>query len=141
MVGVLRDGSTYINIFFVVQAGGSCFDHLEAIPGCNLGGAVLIKVCPRDKVVLEGGKGRQDGAPNKGCILPLSRGLHTHLLGDHQVLKLLVEAFREAREERPATCNDYVAAKKARDILIALPDGFGGQLVDAPVRGGGGVRG
>merc|ERR1711936_955828 len=103
---------------------------LEALPVDN-GWAALIVFLLSDPHLLEGGKGRQDGATDPDGVFPLRGSNDLDLNGGwSQGSDLLLHTISNTWVHGGATGHDSVGIEILPDVNIALHDGVVGGLVD-----------
>merc|ERR1712026_292346 len=106
------------------------FEKLEALPVDN-GWAALIVFLLGDPHLLEGGKGRQDGASDPDGVFPLRGSNDLDLNGGWSKSgDLLLHTISNTRVHGGATGHDGVGVQVLPDVNIALHDGVVGGLVD-----------
>merc|ERR1712152_110680 len=104
---------------------------LEALPVDN-GWAALIVFLLGDPHLLEGGKGRQDGASDPDGVLSLWGSDDLDLDGGgSQGGDLLLHAVSNTRVHGGASGHDGVGVQVLPDVDVALHDGVVGGLVDS----------
>merc|ERR1712019_84648 len=104
--------------------------ELEALPVDN-GWAAFIVFLLGDPHLLEGGKGRQDGATNPYRVFPLGGNNNFDFDGRwSQGSDLLLHTISNTRVHGGATRHDSVGIEILPDVNIALHDGVVGGLMD-----------
>merc|ERR1711990_378745 len=112
--------------------GNNCtLMYLEAFP-VNNGWAAFIVLLLGDPHLLEGGKGRQDGASDPDRVFPLWGSNDFDLNGGwSQGGDFLLHTISNTRVHGGATGHDGVSVQVLPDVNIALHDGVVGGLVDS----------
>merc|ERR1719486_819298 len=106
------------------------FEKLEAFPVDN-GWAALIVFLLGDPHLLEGGKGRQDGASDPDGVFPLRGSNNLDLNGGwSKGGDFLLHTISNTRVHGGASRHDGVGVQVLPDVNIALHDGVVGGLVD-----------
>merc|ERR1712095_138840 len=106
-------------------------EELEALPVDN-GWAALVVPLLGDPHLLEGGKGRQDGASDPDGVFPLWGSNDLDLNGGwSQGGDLLLHTISNTRVHGGAARHDGVSVQVLPDVNIALHDGVVGGLVDS----------
>merc|ERR1711990_773557 len=111
--------------------GNNCtLMYLEAFPVDN-GWAAFVVLLLGDPHLLEGGKGRQDGASDPDGVFPLWGRNDLDLNGGwSQGGDFLLHTISNTRVHGGATRHDSVGVQVLPDVNIALHDGVVGGLVD-----------
>merc|ERR1711936_120425 len=108
----------------------SRLEYLEALPVDN-GWAALVVFLLGDPHLLEGGKGRQDGATDPDGVFPLRGSNDLDLNGGwSQGSDLLLHTISNTWVHGGAAGHDSVGIEILPDVNIALHDGVVGGLVD-----------
>merc|ERR1712129_508419 len=106
-------------------------EKLEALPVDN-GWAALVVFLFGDPHLLEGGKGRQDGASNPDGVFPLWGSNDLDLNGGWgKSGDFLLHTIGNTRVHGGASGHDCVSVQVLPDVNIALHDGVVGGLVDS----------
>merc|ERR1712194_836066 len=106
-------------------------EELEALPVDN-GWAALVVLLLGDPHLLEGGKGRQDGASDPDGVFPLRGSDDLDLNGGWgKSGDLLLHTISNTRGHGGAAGHDGVSVQVLPDVNIALHDGVVGGLVDS----------
>ena len=105
--------------------------YLEAFP-VNNGWAAFVILLLGDPHLLEGGKGRQDGASDPDGVFPLWGSNDLDLNGGgSQSSDLLLHPISNTRVHGGATRHDGVGIEVLPDVNITLHDGVVDGLVNA----------
>merc|ERR1712008_174741 len=105
-------------------------EELEALPVDN-GWAALVVLLLGDPHLLEGGKGRQDGASDPDGVFPIWGSNDLDLNGGwSQGSDFLLHTISNTRVHGGASRHDGVSIQVLPDVNIALHDGVVGGLVD-----------